>query len=162
MIGYPESCVITGTLRSIKEHNMPHELLSSEEVRARFPAFELEADEVGVFETQAGYLNPEICINTFLQLAEQNGAEMKFEESMLSYETVNEDLVSVKTSTGCEYKAKKLVLSVGAWAPEIYGQDIPMSLKVERRVLFWFQPDSTEEEKNIFDVCFNCLYIFET
>lgn len=37
-------------------------------------------------------------------------------------------------------RAKKIVLSVGAWAPQLYGSHIPLPLHVERRVLFWFEP----------------------
>jgi hypothetical protein len=37
---------------------------------------------------------------------------------------------------------RKLVLTVGPWAPALFGSDIPLSLHVERRALFWFKPDN--------------------
>jgi hypothetical protein len=36
---------------------------------------------------------------------------------------------------------KKIVLSVGPWAPELYGDSICLPLHVERRVLYWFRPN---------------------
>jgi glycine/D-amino acid oxidase-like deaminating enzyme len=46
----------------------------------------------------------------------------------------------VTTANGDKYLTKKLILSVGAWAPELYGHLIKVPLHCERRVLFWFEP----------------------
>src|SRR6266567_631263 len=40
MIGAPDGSVVRGTLRSAEEHELPHEILTPAEVRARFPAFD--------------------------------------------------------------------------------------------------------------------------
>lgn len=47
MIGHPGSEVIQGTLRSIKEHNLRHEVLNAEELRKRFPLFHVSPEEIG-------------------------------------------------------------------------------------------------------------------
>lgn len=52
--GKPDSVVVSGTLKSIKEHNLPHEVLSATETRERFPMMHLADDEIGVYETNAG------------------------------------------------------------------------------------------------------------
>jgi len=59
---------------------------------------------------------------------------------MISYEVVDGG-VRVTSETGTWF-AKRLVLTVGAWAPSIYGRDLGASfpLKVVRRCLFWFKP----------------------
>ena len=48
MIGLPSSEVIMGTIESIKSHNLTHEILTAAEVRARFPAFVVSDDEIGM------------------------------------------------------------------------------------------------------------------
>src|SRR5436190_14164274 len=40
MIGPPDGTVVTGTLRSAREHNLPHEVLTAAQVHERFPAFQ--------------------------------------------------------------------------------------------------------------------------
>jgi sarcosine oxidase len=172
MLGKPGSEVIEGTLKSIREHQLPHQYLSSEEVKARFPAFQLQPDEVGIYEDNAGYLHPELCIESYVHMAKAHGAEAHYGEKLLSYEDENEVIVEgegegegdekggsgartavvrVKTDQG-QYRCRKLVLTVGAWAPEIYGGDIPLKLHIERRVLFWFKPNIAEDQQEYYSV----------
>lgn len=47
MIGLPDSEVISGTMASVKEHDLKHEILTSEEIRKRFPAFNVSSREIG-------------------------------------------------------------------------------------------------------------------
>jgi sarcosine oxidase len=111
----------------------------------------LDEDEIGIYERDAGYLNPELCIQIHLQQAAQRSAELHFEEGMTSYRLLDSDreeeeeeepLVEVTTTRGLCYRTRRLVLTVGAWAADIYGRDLSSSftLKIERRVLFWFRP----------------------
>ena len=45
MIGDPNQVVVAGTLKSIKEHNLPHEILSAEETTRRYPMMRLAPNE---------------------------------------------------------------------------------------------------------------------
>ena len=151
-IGEPSSVVVSGTLRSIQEYNMDHEILSHEEVRRRYPMMLVDEGDIGVFESDAGYLNPELCVNTYLKLAEESGAELHFHERLLDYQIHltddgKSDMITVTTDHG-EYRTKKLLLTVGAWAPQIYGAEIApvLTLHVERRVLCWLLPVAYPEE----------------
>lgn len=54
MIGLPDSQVVAGTLKSIREFNLSHEVWTSADVRARFPVFHLAEEEIGVYEENAG------------------------------------------------------------------------------------------------------------
>lgn len=83
----------------------------------------------------------------YQDLAIRNGAELHFNESIVSWRAVtatnisdSSELIEVKTSQNKSYLTKKLVLSVGAWAPELYGSSISLRQYVERRVLYWFHP----------------------
>eukprot|EP01037_Dinobryon_pediforme_P026995 gene26995-29717_t len=40
---------------------------------ARYPMMLLDEEEIGIFERDAGYLNPELCVKTHLDLAEKLG-----------------------------------------------------------------------------------------
>lgn len=143
MIGLPDSIVIKGTLRSVKEHSLPHEVLTGAEIRSRFPAFQPSDEEIGVLEEDAGYLVPELCVETHFEVAEECGAVLKFEEPMQSWQLLpSGNGVSVTTANGT-YTARRLVLSVGAWAPEIYGESVAergLPLHASRRPLFWVEP----------------------
>lgn len=142
MVGKADDEIVQGTLRSIAHHSLPHEILTPDEVAARYPMFRLAEDEIAVFETSAGTLNPEKCIMAHVLMAKEHGAEVHCLEEMLSFEAQEEDeggLVVVQTNKQ-RYLCKKLVLTVGAWAPQLLNPILPFPLHVERRVLFWFRP----------------------
>jgi glycine/D-amino acid oxidase-like deaminating enzyme len=52
----------------------------------------------------------------------------------------SEEVYEVVTSLGRVVYCRQLVLAVGAWAPELYGAQLPLRQYVERRVLYWMQP----------------------
>jgi sarcosine oxidase len=133
-VGQAGSPLVDGSLLSARTHGLPHEQLSADEMRRRFPALRPAEGEVGVFEERAGVLFPERCIEAFLQLATGLGAELRHGEPMLGWHTRDGE-VEVRTSGG-SYTAGKLVLTVGAWASKLL--DLP--LKVERTPVVWFEP----------------------
>jgi sarcosine oxidase len=133
-VGRADSPLVEGSLLSARTHALPHELLSAEQIRARFPALRPLEDEVGVFEERAGVLFPERCIEASLDLARASGADLRHSEPMLGWQT-HADGVEVRTAEG-SYVAARLVLTLGAWASKLL--DLP--LRVERIPVVWFEP----------------------
>ena len=74
MIGSAEGAVVSGALRSAREHQLQHELISSAGIAQRFPALHPDPSMSGVLEPRAGILFPEKCIATHLKLAAHAGA----------------------------------------------------------------------------------------
>ena len=135
MLGTPSNDVITGSIRSAVEHGLPHEVLSADEVMHRFPSFRPAADMIGVLESRAGMLAPERAIAAALSVARLHGAEVHTNEPMTSWRAGRDD-VEVTTDSGT-YRAARLILTVGAWAPEVLG-DLQIPFAVQRNVLYWF------------------------
>jgi len=124
------------TLAAAKKYAIPHEVLSAEQIRIRFPQFSVENNEMGYYEFESGILKPEACIRANLRVAEKAGARLHVKERMIEFSD-NNDGVLVKTDKG-EYRADKLVLSVGPWLPRLVGEDLRDRFKVYRQVLYWF------------------------
>jgi sarcosine oxidase len=140
-IGARSTSLVTGCLTSAHRHGLAHELLDAGGMKRRYPQFALAPDEVAVYEPQAGYLRPEEWIRQHLRCAAQRGAELHFEEPVLSWTaSASGDGVTVVTHRET-YRAKSLVLSAGPWSGEmIPGLTGPLT--VIRRVMFWFRPVS--------------------
>jgi hypothetical protein len=49
MIGSLDSEVIQGTMKSVKEHNLLHEVLDAQEIKKRYPLFNVSPDDIGPF-----------------------------------------------------------------------------------------------------------------
>jgi sarcosine oxidase len=138
MIGAPESKAVSGAVESARTHGLPYELLGAAEARRRFPPLALADGEVALHEPQAGFLRPEACVTAHLRRAASSGAELRFEEPALSWES-DERGVRVTTARGT-FEAARLIIAPGAWAPQLLG-DLGVPFSVLRQVLFWFEPE---------------------
>lgn len=142
MIGDVSGVLVSGALRSAREHDLPHDLLSAAETRARFPGFLLPNELTAFFEPRAGVLDPEECVDAHLRLAAAAGAEVRINEPVLEW-SATRDRVRVVTALA-EYDAGRLALCAGAWNPALID-DESVALRVERQVMHWFSPARTPE-----------------
>jgi sarcosine oxidase len=136
MIGREDGMLVTGTLRSAREHNLSHSVLSPAEVKRKYPAFDIEPDLVAVLDPRAGWLDPERCNAAHLKIAAQKGAKLRFNEPVISW-TADDHRVSVTTSHAT-YAASRLVLCVGARIRGVL-RDLDLNLEVERQAVFWME-----------------------
>ena len=148
MIGPPDGSVVSGTLRSAREHGLPHEILTPSDLHERFPAFELEGDVVAVMDPRAGYLDPEACNTAHIDAARTAGAEARFDEPVLEW-TPDGDRVRVRTQNG-SYTAAHLVLAGGAWTKSLV-RELGLPLTIERQTVFWFESDNLNTDYHTAD-----------
>src|SRR5712675_3535042 len=112
MIGRPEGEVVSGSLRSARQHGLPHELLDAGEIRRRFPQFTPTNETAALFEANAGFVRPEAAVTVHLDLAARRGATLRFDEKVIGF-----DGTTVKTARGT-YEAGQLVITAGSWLSE--------------------------------------------
>lgn len=60
--GPPSSWVFKGSLQSCEEHDLPHEVLTSDELARRHPAWRLPPETLAVHQPDGGFLLPERCV----------------------------------------------------------------------------------------------------
>ena len=116
--------------------DIPHERLSLDEVRARWPQFVLAGDEAALFEPGAGFLRPERCISTQLAEAQRLGAGVVLEAPVFSIEEAGE-AVRVVSPAGT-FEADRVVVAAGAWSPELIGGPF-RRLTLQPQSLHWFE-----------------------
>jgi sarcosine oxidase len=137
MLGTAESAVVAGSLRSAREHDLPHELLDAADIRRRYPLFAPEQDTVALFEKSAGFVRPEEAVRAHLALATKYGATLQFEETVVNWKA-SDGSVRVTTTRGT-YEAGQLVICAGPWLGKLTA-DLALPLQIERQVQFWFEP----------------------
>jgi sarcosine oxidase len=142
MIGPRDGMLVTGSLRSAREHGLRHEILTAGQVRERFPAFRLERELVAVLDPSAGYLDPEACNRAHLSGAIAAGADAIFDDGVL-YWSADGEGVRVETRSS-NYIAGRLVLACGAWIPRL-APGLSLPLTVERQSVFWFDPGESPD-----------------
>jgi sarcosine oxidase len=137
-LGVPTGILVTGAQQSAQQHSLPYERLAAQEIQARFPGYRLPADLVGIYEPRAGILQPEECIRTYLTLATSRGAILHYQEPVLHWSADGEG-VRLETAQDV-YRAARLVIAPGAWAPEVFA-DLGLPIVVLRKVVAHFEPD---------------------
>ena len=137
MIGREDGELVSGSVKSADEHDLPYEMLNAAEIRRRFPAYAPGPETVALYEENAGFVRPEETVKAHLDRADSLGADLRFEEPVLSWEA-SESGVRVETPVD-SYEAERLVISPGAWAPQLLG-DLDLPLEVTRQVMFWYEP----------------------
>ena len=138
MIGSPNSEVVSGSLRSAREHDLEHEVLDAAEVHRRFPPFTPRQGIVAFYEREAGSLFPEEAIRAHLDMAARHGADLHFDERVEDWSVSASGRVEV-TTTRSRYECGKLILAPGAWAASLF-KIAWLPLEVEPQVLYWFEP----------------------
>jgi sarcosine oxidase len=135
--GLADGPVFQGVLEAARLHRLPHQILSGDEVRGRFPAYHLPSDLRLVYQPDGGFLLSEECILAHVEGAMAEGAELHWREKVMEWEPAG-DGVRVRTDRAV-YDAARLVVAAGSWAgsllPELSSLAVP-----ERQVLAWLQP----------------------
>ncbi len=132
--------VVSFTLKSAKTYDIPVEVLTPGEIKNRFPAFAPPNNVVGVFEPSAGYVNPDATLALYQKLAQENDANLRFNEAVVDVHLTDK---FIEVETGSEiYRAKKIIVTAGAWlAKMMVYLGRPLPLEVRRMVLHWFEPE---------------------
>lgn len=136
-IGPVDGYVAKGAEATAEAYGLAYERLSAAETQARFPAFRVPDDHACIWESDAGWLHPEACIQAHLDQARRHGAALHNEELVISWH-IDGSGVQV-TTTKATYRADRLVLCAGGWIKDLLSK-LEAVLVIERQVNGWFHP----------------------
>ncbi|HTX42747.1 MAG TPA: N-methyl-L-tryptophan oxidase, partial [Acidobacteriaceae bacterium] len=137
MLGPRDGQLVRRSAESARQYGLAHEILSTAEIRRRWPVFQIGDDTIGLLEENAGYLEPELCIRQQILQADRLGADLHCDEPVLDFQTAPGS-VTVRTALAT-YSAGHLVVAAGPWAPQVLAEPA-LPLRVTRQVVFWFEP----------------------
>ena len=135
--GFDDGELFNGALNSARLHDLSHEVLTGEQVNARWPGYALPAGHRAVFQKDGGLIASERAITAHVEAAQACGAQIHAREPVLEWHA-DGDCVRVTTPVAT-YRATRLVLATGAWMGDMVA---PLAGKAvaERQVLAWLQP----------------------
>jgi sarcosine oxidase len=140
-LGDPRSPLVSGSLQAGRAHGIPHEHLTGDDLRRRFPQFAASGMEA-VFEPGAGLVRPEEAIAAHMALATRHGARVYTGEPLLDWQTTTGGGVIVTTAART-IQADALILCVGAWSGRLVAALAPQ-LTVTRQAMVWVEPEEPE------------------
>jgi len=135
--GEPGTEIVSTARRTAERFDVPHERLTPEKARERFPGYRIPDSHEVVFQPTDGFLVPRDGVCACVDLAHAHGAEIHARTQVQEW-TADEGGVTVETDRG-DATADDLVVTAGAWTPAV----LPVTrdvLEAERQVLGRFRP----------------------
>jgi sarcosine oxidase len=135
-IGDAASTTVAGTIRAAREFDLPHDVWDAGELMRRYPQTRPLADEIGVFEPNAGAVFPEKTLTAQIDAARAAGALLHFEKRIVDWERDDAGFV-LRRQDGETVRARKLALCAGAWLHE-RAKQLRVPIEPRRKVQAWF------------------------
>lgn len=135
--------IMRGLLASALKHNLDLQTVDSDAYPQYLPADNTEA----MFESQAGWLPVEQCVQRHLDAAIAAGADHRWGEAVMQWQA-EPGGVSVQTAS-CHFRASALVIAGGPWAGDLLS-DLSLPLHVERKHMHWFACDDERYRHGFF------------
>ena len=141
MFGPENDEFMATVLDSVNEFNLPHKVYSGTEAKEKYPQINFKENHVAIYEELAGYIKPELAIETAVNRGEELGGTV-FTDSPVTSIEANEDSVTIKCGDK-QFKAKHVIVSSGGWTSSLLPQlNLPVS--IERQVLVWYDAKNPE------------------
>jgi sarcosine oxidase len=134
-MGTPDSQIVSGALASSRLHNLPHEVLSPDEVARRFPVFSMDRNEIAVLDLKGGYVRPEVAVMCHLKMAAENGATLHIGETITRIEPDGSGVTL--HSTHAQYRARKVIVATGSWIADLVPALADHAMPI-RQVVAWY------------------------
>lgn len=137
--GPPDDPGLLGVAAAVDAHDLPHERLGAAAIARSFPQFRPAPGDEGIVEHEAGVLFAERSVMALVEVAQRRGAEVFAREGVTRVERGGERVVV--STTRRDLSCRRVVLTLGAWAPEqTLVPPLPIALSATRQVQLWVRP----------------------
>src|SRR3954452_1674420 len=135
--GAADSVNVAGARDACRTFGLEYEELDSAALTGRFPGYRLPREASAIYQRAGGFLLPERCIISHVEIARRGGADIRPHERVLGWDAAG-DAVRVRTGSGT-YDARRLILAAGAWTGSLVSTPAA-PLSPERQVMLWTDP----------------------
>ena len=118
------------------EHNIDFEWLQADEIRRRWPQFQVQDHWEAGYGPKSGFLEVEPSLHVMGASARKNGIDILEYEAVQTWSATDEG-VWVETSQG-RYTGDRLIITAGPWAWKVLAS-VGISFHVLRKTLWWME-----------------------
>ena len=148
-LSMPHNPAVEACIDALRAAGIPYEVLDAPEIRRRWPQFQIDRETVGLYQADAGILNPAQCVTALVRRAAALGADVRAHTPARSIH-LRDRGVEVVTA-GSTYRGRKVIFSAGAWTNPLLnsiGFDLPLIVTQEQYAFFKVQPlDSYQPDR---------------
>jgi sarcosine oxidase len=125
-------------LRVIAKNSVPHERLSSDDLRSRYPQLHFEDGTWAVYEPESGALLARQAVQAMVEDAMHSG--VTYLQSWVESPTPGRRVTELKTSSGDRISAGTLIFASGPWLPNIFPRLLADRIFPTRQEVFFLGP----------------------
>ncbi len=133
--------------KTCEHYRLPYEEMSGKELNRRYGNFQLPDDAQVILQPEYGHVDAEGSWQGFLDIARNNQADL-----LLNTKIEHVDLFgkTLSLGNGSKIRAEKIIVCAGSWLKNLI--DLRMDLRVQRRVLAWYEIE--DPHADIIPFCF--------
>lgn len=142
MFGAKDDSFIQTVQKSVDQFNLPHKTMTGTEAKQAYPQIAFRENQIAVFENLAGFVKPELAIQTAVARGEQLGGKSFTDTEVTKIES-DENGVTI-ISHDKTYRVKHVIVSSGGWTSSLVPQ-AKLPVQLERQVLVWYNAKNPEK-----------------
>jgi len=125
-----------------KANKIPYEWLETNQAEERFPQLRFLPGSKIIYQKDYGVLNASKAVRAYWRLAKEAGANIVTNERIIDIKIHSDQLITVKSTSGLQFKGRNLVLTTGAWSQKLASQFLGLDLKLEvtQETICYFPP----------------------
>jgi sarcosine oxidase len=140
-IGAPDAPQLRGVLESLDVADLPHEVLTTDELRRRHPQHTGLTDEIGVLDRWGGVLRPEAAVAEIQRQATAAGAELRPHHA--AREIIDHGTELEIRTLGGTLRTAQVIVTAGVHTAGLLPEfpEIADALRIVPLALTWFAPE---------------------
>ena len=153
---------------SLAAERIPFDVLDAEEVRRRWPQWQLDDDTISLFQADSGLADPIRGNRAHRDLARRRGATLLERTPVTGLRDVGGNEYEITTADGGTYRSPRVVIAADAWTNEllaVFDRRLPLTVTKEQ-VTYFACPDPAAFAPDRFPIWIwqdePCFYGFPT
>ena len=135
-IGKKGGTYVSGVLETARINGAEHQILSREEMAARYPQHNLRPEDIAVYDPNAGALRTDRAVTAAITAAKANGATVHSNTAIDSLTESEEGVVIA--SGGQSWTFENVIVASGGWSRELLPEYLKGATETKRIILTWF------------------------
>ncbi|CAF1262668.1 unnamed protein product [Rotaria sordida] len=145
--GHKDNPDIAATERSLIDAQLPYDRLNAEEIKVKYPAFQLQPDEVALYQKDSGFLRATRCVQANIRLAKAYGAIVHERTPVIEIVSSSENgkiLVRCSSDDTIDEEFDRVIVTAGPWMSRLF-KDLNLPLRLTRQQIVYLNINDHEE-----------------
>ncbi|WP_142060868.1 N-methyl-L-tryptophan oxidase [Pseudarthrobacter sp. B4EP4b] len=135
-IGTQDGAYLSALLETTRTNNAEHHILTHKDMTERYPQHNLRANDIAVYDPNAGALRTDRAVTAAITAAQANGATVHTNTPITSIEETNNGVTI--TAGDKSWTFENIIIASGGWSQRLMPDSLKTHVHTRRIFLTWF------------------------